>query len=88
MSLMIVFEGSRTACYDSGEFVGECAFVENDGKWELNHTFVKKSHEGKGIAKMLLDELLDNARKQGMKIIPACSYVAKVMRNDSYADLL
>lgn len=88
MSLMIVFEGSRTACYDSGEFVGECAFVENDGKWELNHTFVKKSHEGRGIAKMLLDELLDNARKNGVKIIPTCSYVAKVMRNDSYADLL
>ncbi|MDD0856589.1 hypothetical protein [Campylobacter magnus] len=43
MSLMIVFEGSRTACYDSGEFVGECAFVENDGKWELNRTFVKKA---------------------------------------------
>ncbi len=88
MSLMVVFEGSPTACYDSGEFVGECAFVENDGKWELNHTFVKKSHEGRGIAKLLLDELLDNARKNGVKIIPTCSYVAKVMRNDSYADLL
>ena len=88
MSLMVVFEGSRTACYDSGEFVGECAFVENDGKWELNHTFVKKSHEGRGIAKLLLDELLDNARKNGVKIIPTCSYAAKVMRSESYADLL
>ena len=88
MSLMIVFEGSRTACYDSGEFVGECAFVENDGKWELNRTFVKKSHEGRGIAKLLLDELLENARKNGVKIIPTCSYVAKVTRRESYADLL
>ncbi|MDD0856590.1 GNAT family N-acetyltransferase [Campylobacter magnus] len=48
----------------------------------------QKSHEGRGIAKMLLNELLDNARKQGIKIIPTCSYVAKVMKNDSYADLL
>ena len=56
MSLKIVFEGSRTACYDDGEFVGECAFVLNDGKWEVNHTFVKKSYEGRGIAKLLLGE--------------------------------
>ena len=43
MSLKIVFEGSRTACYDNGEFVGECAFVLNDGKWEINHTDRKAS---------------------------------------------
>ena len=30
----------------------------------------------------------DNARKNGVKVIPTCSYAAKVMRNDSYADLL
>lgn len=51
MSLMIVFEGSRTACYDNGEFVGECAFVENDGKWELNRTFVKKKPRGQRHSK-------------------------------------
>lgn len=27
MSLKIVFEGSRTACYDNGEFVGECLLI-------------------------------------------------------------
>ena len=88
MSLKIVFDGSGTVCYDNGEFLGECTFVLNDGKWEVNHTFVKKSYEGRGIARLLLGELLDNARKNGVKVIPTCSYAAKVMRNDSYADLL
>lgn len=27
MSLKIVFEGSRTAYYDNGEFVGECLLI-------------------------------------------------------------
>ena len=27
MSLKIVFEGSRTVCYDNGEFVGECLLI-------------------------------------------------------------
>lgn len=27
MSLKIVFDGSGTACYDNGEFAGECLLI-------------------------------------------------------------
>lgn len=51
MSLKIVFDGSRTVCYDNGEFVGECTFVQKDRKWEVNHTFVKKKPRGQRHSK-------------------------------------
>lgn len=88
MNLEIKFEGNRTACYDNGEFVGECSFIENGDKWDLNHTFVKSEYSGKGIARMLLDALLKEARKNGVKIIPTCSFVAKITKAKEYEDLI
>ncbi|HPB16237.1 MAG TPA: GNAT family N-acetyltransferase [Clostridia bacterium] len=53
-----------------------------------DHTFVSEELRGQGIAKKLLDELADFARKEGLKIIPECSYVKKVFENDpAYGDI-
>ena len=53
-----------------------------------DHTFVSEELRGQGIAKKILDELVDFARNEGIKIIPECSYVKKVFENDpAYGDI-
>jgi len=39
------------------------------------HTEVSPEQEGKGLAKKLLDAMVDYARKHALKVIPLCPFV-------------
>ncbi len=46
----------------------------------MTHTLVPPPLEGRGIAAALVAEALDYARREGLRVRPACSYVARYMR--------
>ena len=44
---------------------------------------------GRGIAKSLVKEVIEQARKRNVKIVPVCSYAQKMMTSsDEYKDVL
>ena len=52
------------------------------------HTVVPSAIGGRGIAAMLVDQLVADARKNGFLIEPQCSYVArKFEENPDWSDL-
>lgn len=52
------------------------------------HTIVPDAIGGRGIAAMLVDALIADARQQGFKVVPQCWYVArKFDKNPDWADL-
>jgi len=54
-----------------------------------NHTYVPNEARGKGIAAALVDALIADAREQGFKVVPQCSYVeAAFRRHPEWADVL
>jgi predicted GNAT family acetyltransferase len=55
----------------------------------LVHTEVLPEHEGKGLGARLAKFALDDARAQGRKVQPSCSFVAGyIQRHAEYKDLL
>lgn len=53
------------------------------------HTVVDPSHQGRGLAGVLVQAALDDARSRGVRVVPACWYVARwIERNPGYADLV
>lgn len=53
----------------------------------FTHTEVPPQDEGKGIASRLVRAALDDVRRRGLKIVPACSFVvAFVRRHPQYRD--
>lgn len=53
-----------------------------------NHTFAPPSMRGSGVALALVERLVADARAEGFKIIPSCSYVAaQARRHPEWADL-
>ena len=53
-----------------------------------DHTFVPPSHRGKGLAEHLVAAIIADARREGVKIVPLCSYVAaQFRRHPEWADL-
>lgn len=52
----------------------------------FTHTEVPPEDEGKGIGGRLVRVALDDTRRRGLKIVPACSFVvAFVRRHPEYA---
>ena len=53
----------------------------------FTHTEVPPDDEGKGIGGRLVRAALDDTRRRGFKIVPACSFVAAfVRRHPEYTD--
>ena len=81
---------------------GGAFFIERDGQriaeityqWQdthkivADHTWVDDSLRGQGIARQLLDVLVEFAREKQLKIVPVCSYVEVMFRREpSLADV-
>ena len=71
---------------------GKTAFAayELDGDTiTFTHTIVPPALEGQGIASRLIGDALGEARKRGLKVRPACSFVAAyIERHPETQDLL
>ena len=71
------------------DIIGRCSFTIKDNKWYINHTVVKSEYGGRGIAKQLVSIIVSEARKQGVKIVPICSYAQKMLLDkEEYQDVL
>ncbi len=63
--------------------------VQADGVLDFRRTFTPPPLRGQGIARQVVLFGLDYARDNGIRIIPTCPYVAKVIReNPDYEDLI
>jgi uncharacterized protein len=61
----------------------------DDGVMTMTHTLVPPALEGRGIAAALAAAALAHARAAGLRVRPACSYVARYMqRHRDTLDLL
>lgn len=83
----------------NGEF-----FIQNDQhikiaemsyRWQdekniiADHTWVDDSLRGQGVAHLLLDQLVEFARKKQIKITATCSYVAVMFkRKKEFSDVI
>lgn len=59
-----------------------------DGVMTITHTGVPAAVGGRGIAAALTRTAFDTARREGWRVVPACSYAAAwLARHPQYADL-
>ncbi|QXC62598.1 N-acetyltransferase [Aquihabitans sp. G128] len=68
-------EGRYTILVD-GQPAGELDYRTIDGRRAFTHTGIRDRYEGQGLAGQLARRVLDDARAEGLQIIPLCPYVA------------
>lgn len=61
--------------FSDGLQIGQMGLAMTGGRLAVFHTEVKPEFEGRGFAKLLLNELVRYAREKELKIIPLCPYV-------------
>lgn len=68
---------------------GELDYALRDGVMTITHTEVPPAIGGRGVAAELTRVALETARREGWKVVPACSYAAAfIRRHPGFADLL
>ncbi|WP_182173064.1 GNAT family N-acetyltransferase [Flaviflexus equikiangi] len=72
-----------------GDVIGHLEIVIDGSTLTATSTVVDPAHGGQGYAGMLVKRMLDDAREEGLSVIPACSYVAAyIAKHEEYSDLL
>ncbi len=81
--------GRYTARVAGREGVAELTYVVRaPGLISANHTGAPLSLRGSGAAAALVERLVADARAEGRKIIPLCSYIdAQFQRHPGWADV-
>ncbi|MEM7780360.1 MAG: GNAT family N-acetyltransferase [Pseudomonadota bacterium] len=82
--------GGKYVAHVPGENV--TGYLEWESRGEnirvATHTIVPSAIGGRGIAGLLVDRLIADARIDGFQIVPQCSYVArKFEQNPEWSDL-
>ena len=81
--------GEYRALLPGSEHVGYMTWRKVGNARLVDHTVVPPEIGGRGIAARLVEAIVADARKQGFRIIPQCSYVdAQFRRHPDWSDLL
>ena len=81
--------GEYRAIVPGSEHFGRMTWRKAGDARLVDHTIVPPEIGGRGIAAQLVEALIADAREQGFRIIPQCSYVAAAFRrHPEWADLL
>ncbi len=74
--------------YHIDGYVAYITYDDQDGNMHLTHTIVPDALAGKGLAKMLLEDVLSEIEKAGKKAVAQCSYIVKYQeKNPDKADI-
>jgi len=91
-STKVVFTGhvsGEVQLFSNNVQAGKMNIAITDGKLTVYHTEVSPEFEGRGFAKLLLNQLVNYAKEKDLKIIPLCAYVNAQFRRHpaEYADV-
>jgi uncharacterized protein len=72
-------DGKYTIAVD-GKTVGLADFADRDNQRVFYHTEIDPAYGGRGLATILIEEALNEARGEGKRIVPVCSMVGTVLK--------
>lgn len=76
-------EKKQSIAYDNNVKIGECSYIEAEDYWNIILTEVSKLYQGQGIARRLVESVIENAKKYNKRIIAECSYAKKVIEKNT-----
>lgn len=74
----------RFVIYEDELYAGEMTYGwQSPTTIAVDHTGVESSFGGKGYGRRLIEAGVDFARREGLKIVPVCSFVRKAFERDA-----
>lgn len=84
-----IIKDDKIELVQEDKVVGKIEFVKDGNELTITHTIVNPLFRGQGIAKILMEKVIELAKEKGYKIIPVCSYaISYFEKNKEYKELL
>ena len=71
--------------YHIDNYIAYITYDNQDGNMHLTHTIVPEQLAGKGLAKILLEDVLETILKEKKKSVAKCSYIVKYQEKNPEA---
>lgn len=82
-------EQSRYEARQGADLAGIAGYERGDGVITFTHTDVPDAFKGQGVGSALARTVLDEARADGLAVVPQCPFIAGwIDRHPAYADLV
>jgi uncharacterized protein len=82
-------QAQRYEIHADGTLAGFAEYRRRPGLIAFTHTEVDDAYEGRGLASALIRHALDQARGEGLAVLPFCPFVnGYIARHAEYADLV
>lgn len=85
-------DNTATHRFELRQAGGVAAFADyrlRDGVVCITHTEVQPGHEGQGVGSRLAAAALDDVKRRGLKVEPACAFIARyIERHPEYRPLV
>ena len=80
----------RYEIHDGEQLAGFTDYKLTGDRIAFIHTETEPAFQGRGLARQLVTEELDDARRRGLAVLPFCPYVRKVIAGspDRFLDLV
>lgn len=76
-----IIDEKRAICLDDGLEIGECDFLEDGNLWNIIHTGVNSKYQGQGMARKLVELVIQKAKELGKDLDAECFYAKKILDN-------
>ena len=79
VDIKFILTENKAVALDDDKVIGECDFEVLESTWNIIHTEVDTKYQGQGIARKLVECVIENAKVQDKKLIADCSYAYKIL---------
>ncbi|ETW23700.1 GNAT family N-acetyltransferase [Mycobacterium gastri] len=84
----VAAEQGRYTIAVEGRTVGFASYLDRGDQRVFDHTEVDPKFGGRGLATILVEKALEQAKADGKRIVPVCSMVVTVLKkHPEYADV-
>ncbi|MGB8390413.1 GNAT family N-acetyltransferase [Mycobacterium sp.] len=73
-------EGGKYTIAVEGQIVGHALYADRDNQRVFHHTEIRPQFGGRGLATILVEKALNEARDEGKRVVPVCSMIVTVLR--------
>ncbi|GAB3059553.1 GNAT family N-acetyltransferase [Salinicoccus sesuvii] len=84
---MLKKEAGRLYLEEGHDVIAELVYTETDEYYDVTSTYTRPDYRNRGLARDLVDEIVEMAREDNKKVQPTCPYVAFAIRDSSYDDV-
>lgn len=81
IEIKFIKEQNKSVAYDGNNQIGECCFIEQGEKWNIVHTEVSNLYQGQGIARKLVENVIENAVQNDKSVVADCSYAKRILES-------